>query len=92
MKSKWIGVVLMLDACLAGAAQAKPNILWITGEDMSAKWLGCYGNKPIKTLNFDKFAKEGFLYTRCFAQAREVEQEEPGNIIVASVATRVIGE
>ena len=51
------------------AAAEKPNILWITGEDMSAKWLGCYGNKQIKTPNFDKFAKEGFLYTRCFAHA-----------------------
>ena len=65
----WIGVLLMLNACLVGAAEQKPNILWITGEDMSAKWLGCYGNKQIKTPNFDKFAKEGFLYTRCFAHA-----------------------
>jgi N-sulfoglucosamine sulfohydrolase len=48
-------------------AQEKPNILWITGEDMSAKWLGCYGNEQIKTPNFDKLAKEGFLYTHCHA-------------------------
>ena len=65
-------------ACLAAitipwaatAAQqdfVKPNILWITGEDMSAKWLGCYGNKQIQTPNFDKMAAEGFLYTRCHA-------------------------
>ena len=59
----------MLTMCLVGAAEPKPNILWITGEDMSAKWLGCYGNKQIKTPNFDQFAKQGFLYTRCFANA-----------------------
>ncbi len=66
---KWIGALCMLHALEAGAAEAKPNILWITGEDMSARWLGCYGNKQIKTPNFDKLAQEGFLYTRCFANA-----------------------
>ncbi|MCX6696775.1 MAG: sulfatase, partial [Methanoregula sp.] len=65
----WIGLLFMLNACLVNAAEQKPNILWITGEDMSAKWLGCYGNKQIKTPNFDKLAKEGFLYTHCFAHA-----------------------
>lgn len=55
------------DEALASRAQDKPNVLWITGEDMSARWLGCYGNKHIKTPNFDKFATEGFLYTHCFA-------------------------
>jgi arylsulfatase A-like enzyme len=73
MKSKWLkqigGLCLLLAAHVANAAEQKPNILWITGEDMSAKWLGCYGNQQIKTPNFDKFAKEGFLYTRCFAHA-----------------------
>jgi len=73
MKAKWqkpIGVLcLLLAAGVASAAEPKPNILWITGEDMSARWLGCYGNKQIKTPNFDKLAKEGFLYTRCFAHA-----------------------
>lgn len=53
--SPWTGVL------------AKPNVLWITGEDMSAKWLGCYGNNQIHTPNFDKLAGEGFLYTRCHA-------------------------
>jgi N-sulfoglucosamine sulfohydrolase len=69
MKISWIGLWLMLHACLASAAAQKPNILWITGEDMSAKWLGCYGNQQSKTPNFDKFAKEGFRYTHCYAHA-----------------------
>ena len=66
---KWIGALCMLHVCVLSAAEEKPNILWITGEDMSAKWLGCYGNKQIKTPNFDKFAQEGFLYTHCHAHA-----------------------
>jgi N-sulfoglucosamine sulfohydrolase len=69
MKLKWVGLLLLLNVCWVGAAEPKPNILWITGEDMSAKWLGCYGNKQIKTPNFDKFARQGFLYTHCFANA-----------------------
>ena len=35
---------LLLTAFAAKAAEQKPNILWITGEDMSAKWLGCDHN------------------------------------------------
>jgi len=56
------------EAFVSGAKD-RPNVLWITGEDMSARWLGCYGNKHIKTPNFDKFAEDGFLYTHCFAHA-----------------------
>jgi arylsulfatase A-like enzyme len=73
MKLKWMlyGSVLcmLLATCVTNAAEPKPHILWITGEDMSAKWLGCYGNNQIKTPNFDKLAREGFLYTRCFAHS-----------------------
>ncbi len=66
-KIKTIGLLWMLGAQLLCAAESKPNILWLTGEDLSAKWLGCYGNKEIQTPNFDKLAKDGFLYTHCYA-------------------------
>jgi N-sulfoglucosamine sulfohydrolase len=58
---------LCLRASAADQESVRPNILWITGEDMSAKWLHCYGNEQIETPNFDKLAQEGFLYTRCHA-------------------------
>ncbi len=74
IKKSWLAgcvVLLPLMPCVpatcAEQSHGKPNVLWITGEDMSAKWLGCYGNKQIKTPNFDKMASEGFLYTRCHA-------------------------
>lgn len=63
----WVGGLSLLQAAGATAVDPKPNVLWITGEDMSAKWLGCYGNTRIKTPNFDRLAREGFLYTHCFA-------------------------
>jgi len=41
-------------------AEDRPNILWLTSEDNSAEWIGCYGNKVAKTPHIDKLAKEGF--------------------------------
>ena len=49
-------------------AQDKPNILWITAEDMSAT-LGCYGDKYANTPNIDALAKESVRYTLAFATA-----------------------
>ena len=60
---------LLLGASAQAAEVERPNILWITGEDMSASWLACYGNENIETPTFDKFADEGYLYTNCFAQS-----------------------
>jgi len=59
---------LLLFAGLAAAAEDKrPNILWLTSEDNSAEWVGCYGNRLAKTPNIDRLAREGFRYTRTFA-------------------------
>jgi arylsulfatase A-like enzyme len=58
---------LALLSCLSVHAETvkdeRPNILWLTSEDNSAEWLGCYGNPLAKTPNIDKLATEGFRYT-----------------------------
>ncbi|MEO1992231.1 MAG: sulfatase-like hydrolase/transferase [Pirellulales bacterium] len=46
----------------------KPNILWITVEDMSPT-LGCYGDDFARTPNLDTFANESILYTNAFASS-----------------------
>ena len=54
---------------VTGAPQRKksrPNILWITCEDMSPR-LGCYGDRTVPTPNIDRLASEGVLYTNAFA-------------------------
>jgi arylsulfatase A-like enzyme len=54
---------------VTGAPQRKksrPNILWITCEDMSPR-VGCYGDKTVPTPNIDHLAREGVLYTNAFA-------------------------
>ncbi len=43
----------------------KPNILWISCEDMSPR-LGCYGDPIAQTPNIDQLALEGCRYTRVF--------------------------
>ena len=50
------------------AAPKRPNILWITCEDMSLH-LGCYGNKIVKTPSLDSLATEGVRYTNVFTTA-----------------------
>ncbi|HYF01094.1 MAG TPA: sulfatase, partial [Planctomycetota bacterium] len=44
----------------------KPNILWITCEDISPN-LGCYGDAYAVTPNLDRLASQGVRYTRAFA-------------------------
>ncbi len=52
----------------AGAPQDKPNILWITAEDMSPT-LGCYGDEYATSPNIDRLATESVRYTHAFATA-----------------------
>jgi N-sulfoglucosamine sulfohydrolase len=49
-------------------AGEKPNILWITCEDINPI-LGCYGDKVAITPHLDKLAAEGVRYTKAFATA-----------------------
>jgi uncharacterized sulfatase len=52
-----------------GAARAeRPNILWITCEDLSPI-LGCYGDRYACTPHLDRLASEGVRFERAFASA-----------------------
>ncbi len=46
----------------------RPNILWITCEDMSPN-LGCWGDSYARTPNIDRLAAESVRYTGAFATA-----------------------
>ena len=52
----------------AKAPEGRPNILWITAEDMSPT-LGCYGDAYAISPNIDALAKRGVRYTHAFATA-----------------------
>ena len=47
---------------------ARPNILWITVEDMSAN-LGCWGDRYALTPNLDRLAAQSVRYTNVYATA-----------------------
>lgn len=62
-------VVLLAGPVLKTSHAAdRPNILWITAEDMSAT-LGCYGDDYATTPNIDRLASESVRYTHAFATA-----------------------
>jgi arylsulfatase A-like enzyme len=48
-------------------SQSKPNILWVTIEDTSPQFIGCYGNKNASTPVIDKLAEEGVRFTNAFS-------------------------
>lgn len=52
----------------AGAAQKRPNILWLTSEDMGPH-LGCYGDEYAHTPHLDAFAERALRYDVCWSDA-----------------------
>ena len=52
----------------AAAPESRPNILWITAEDMSPN-LGCYGDAYARTPHIDRLARESVRYTNACASA-----------------------
>lgn len=53
----------------ASAADKGPNILWLTYEDTSPQFIGCYGNTEVKTPVIDQLAREGVRFTNAFSTA-----------------------
>ena len=64
-----VGVASLLAfQATAQQTQKRPNILWISTEDMSPH-LGCYGDNTARTPNIDKLASQGIRYTNVFTTA-----------------------
>lgn len=59
--------VLSLNA-FAQKQTERPNILWISTEDLSPH-MGCYGDKTARTPNIDRLATQGVRYTHVFTTA-----------------------
>jgi len=63
-------LLILLVSCLTALGEpALPNILWITSEDNSAHWLGCYGNEQAQTPRLDTLAKEGNRFLHAYSNA-----------------------
>jgi len=61
-------LVTLLVAALSGAAETRPNIVLVVGEDMGPD-TGAYGCKDAITPNMDRLAQEGARFTRAFTHA-----------------------
>ena len=57
---------LLAPTILCAQRPARPNILWISAEDLSPD-LGCYGDAYAATPNLDRFAAQGLRYDRAFS-------------------------
>ena len=67
MKKKGIlSLFVILQVIMVGQAQQRPNILWLTCEDISPS-LSMYGDSTAKTPNIDKLASESLIFTEAFA-------------------------
>jgi arylsulfatase A-like enzyme len=59
-------LILFLSISTLTHAQ-KPNILWLTIEDTSPQFIGCYGNEDASTPVIDQLAAEGVRFTNAFS-------------------------
>lgn len=64
----WPTLIILMHIYLVSTGQStQPNILWITIEDTSPQFIGCYGNKDARTPNIDKLAAGGVRFTNAFS-------------------------
>jgi len=63
---------------LAGSNKKWPNILFCISDDQCWLHAGAYGDKVVKTPNFDRIAKEGVLFTHAFCTAPSCSPSRAG--------------
>ncbi|EMI51873.1 sulfatase-like hydrolase/transferase [Rhodopirellula sallentina] len=68
MTKIWMITLALCLAAVSAEAADKPNILWLSCEDISAH-IGCFGDPHAITPNIDQLASEGVCYTRTFTTA-----------------------
>lgn len=71
MKPLFLCLLIVLAICSCDHREPipdKPNILWISHEDLSPIY-GCYGDEYARTPNIDRLATNSFLFTQAFSNA-----------------------
>lgn len=68
MRSSIPACVLFASLALLARAADRPNMLWLTAEDLSPH-LGCYGDADATTPRLDAFARQSLKFDRAFATA-----------------------
>ncbi len=68
-------------------AQERPNVLWLTVEDMSP-WIASYGDDTVPTPNLDRLAGQSVRYVNAFASS-PVCAPARSSLITGMFATRI---
>jgi len=64
-----VPLLLLISLPLMGQTpEARPNVLFIIADDLTANALGCYGNEQALTPNIDRLAQRGMLFERAYCQ------------------------
>ncbi len=50
------------------AASARPNVVFVISDDLTAEALSCYGNTQCQTPHIDALAQQGVRFTRAYCQ------------------------
>lgn len=80
-------VTLVSLSAAAIAAADRPNIVWLSVEDMSP-WIGPYGDQTVPTPHLDRLAREGVVYDNAFATS-PVCAPARSSLITGMFATRI---
>jgi choline-sulfatase len=72
----WVSAAFLILVCGPGSrtlvggqvSRDKPNLILITVDTLRADHLGCYGYRASSTPTIDALAKEGYLFSRAYAQ------------------------
>jgi arylsulfatase A-like enzyme len=64
---KYFKLVIPLLSITSFCYGQRPNILWLTIEDTSPHFIGCYGNKNASTPVIDRLAREGVRFINVFS-------------------------
>lgn len=68
LKTGLASLALFTSAKSVAAQEKRPNILWISAEDISPD-LGCYGDSYATTPHIDAFAKKAVRYDRAYSHS-----------------------
>lgn len=85
--SRSYALLLALALSVPLGAQERPNVLWLTVEDMSP-WLSCYGDDTVPTPNLDRLAAASVRYANAFASS-PVCAPARSSLITGMYATRI---
>ncbi len=62
-----LGVLFFLMLATTALAAVRPHFVLYLADDLGVDFVGCYGNKTIRTPNVDRLAMQGMKFNRMFA-------------------------